>query len=321
MPENSENQQNNNIKNEKTQNIIQNNTNINKNLSKFPEHKRSNIRINPERVKELRKERKLTQKALGKRIGVSKQAISNWENTENIVYIREKNLEKLARSLTCTPDYLKDTVDNKFSYWEGNQVYHWLGMPLSLIPEIMCHLRFYFDEQLNYLSNFLHVFEILSLDQLELLIRITSAIAGSNIPSITSWCPLCDFNFFNRIFLRTKHRFNEIRETLDKEAKDYKTTIPDKIEDAFSYFDKAMKKNYDCLSCPLQNKEKFKKSLNHIQKSFDYFIDSLPTLFNTETNAKTRLDKLKLYKESFLDDLNKDLNADIESFFCILNPK
>ena len=58
------------------------------------------------RILQLRKELKLTQEDLGKRVGVSKATISLWEKNETKP--KGENLLKLARALACTPDYITD---------------------------------------------------------------------------------------------------------------------------------------------------------------------------------------------------------------------
>ena len=57
-----------------------------------------------ERISARRKELKLTQRALGKLIGVSATSLTYWERQE--VEPKNKHLAALARALDCSPDYL-----------------------------------------------------------------------------------------------------------------------------------------------------------------------------------------------------------------------
>ncbi|MDE6590932.1 MAG: helix-turn-helix domain-containing protein [Oscillospiraceae bacterium] len=57
-----------------------------------------------ETVRRLRQERGMKQEELGRRLGISKQSISNWEN-ENIMPSVEL-LERLADCFGVTTDYL-----------------------------------------------------------------------------------------------------------------------------------------------------------------------------------------------------------------------
>lgn len=57
-----------------------------------------------ERLRELREEKALSAKALGKAIGVSDAAVLNWEN--NINDIKGEYLIKLAIYFDVTTDYL-----------------------------------------------------------------------------------------------------------------------------------------------------------------------------------------------------------------------
>jgi SOS-response transcriptional repressor LexA len=57
-----------------------------------------------ERISARRKELKLTQRALGRLIGVSATSLTYWERQE--VEPKNKHLAALARALDCSPDYL-----------------------------------------------------------------------------------------------------------------------------------------------------------------------------------------------------------------------
>lgn len=198
MQENNNINQNNIDKNIKNQKDIQDNIkNADKNLSNHPKVK---IVLKPEILRELRKERNLTQKELGDRIEVSKQAVSNWENAGDFVYIRKKNLIKLARALACTPEYLQGKVNKKSSFYKKNELHHMLGMPLSSFSEVKECLKYYSNKRLDYLLEFLPLYAVLSYDQLNLLHHITLAIVSNDGFSITSNCPLRNYEFFKRIF-------------------------------------------------------------------------------------------------------------------------
>jgi transcriptional regulator with XRE-family HTH domain len=62
-----------------------------------------------ERLKELRIEKGLSAKALGKNIGVSDAAILNWENDVND--IKSEHLIKLAQYFNVSTDYLLGLED------------------------------------------------------------------------------------------------------------------------------------------------------------------------------------------------------------------
>ena len=57
-----------------------------------------------QRVRELRKELKLTQKALGKSVGVSSVSVTQWESDINLP--RGENLYALTKALKCEPSWL-----------------------------------------------------------------------------------------------------------------------------------------------------------------------------------------------------------------------
>lgn len=116
---------------------------------------------------------------------------------------------------------------------------------------------------------------------------------------------------FLKEFFRTNYRVNELEETLTKDAKNYKRTIPNEIKKISSYFEKDMKKNFESLECPLRNKERFKESLNGIKNSLTNLINSLSMFYN----SKSEYEILKLNQETFSELLNKAFNCDIDSFF------
>ena len=62
------------------------------------------------RIKELRKQRKITQEQLGKECGVSLSAVSLWELEKNDVPI--KHLKTLSRLFNCSIDYLLANDNN-----------------------------------------------------------------------------------------------------------------------------------------------------------------------------------------------------------------
>ncbi len=59
-----------------------------------------------QRIFDLRKQKQLSRDALGKRVGVSKTAIKNWEDDENVP--KHEYLDKLAYVFNCSIDYLVD---------------------------------------------------------------------------------------------------------------------------------------------------------------------------------------------------------------------
>lgn len=63
-----------------------------------------------QRIFNLRKEKQLSRDALGKRIGVSKTSIKNWEDDENIP--KHEYLDKLAHVFDRSIDYLVDGKSN-----------------------------------------------------------------------------------------------------------------------------------------------------------------------------------------------------------------
>ncbi len=65
-----------------------------------------------ERIKQLRTERNLTQVDLAKRLSVSKQAVSNWEN-DNIQPSIEM-LIRIADYFSVSTDYLLGLDDKKY---------------------------------------------------------------------------------------------------------------------------------------------------------------------------------------------------------------
>lgn len=67
------------------------------------------MKIFAERLKDLRKEKSLSLKELGKAIGVSDIAISRWENQLRIPNI--ENLKQLAIFFGVTTDYLLGLED------------------------------------------------------------------------------------------------------------------------------------------------------------------------------------------------------------------
>lgn len=62
-----------------------------------------------DKLSELRTEKGLSSKALGKAIGVSDAAIIRWENNQND--IKAEQLVKLARFFSVTTDYLLGLED------------------------------------------------------------------------------------------------------------------------------------------------------------------------------------------------------------------
>jgi transcriptional regulator with XRE-family HTH domain len=57
----------------------------------------------------------LTQEELGQQVGVSKQAVNNWENDRRLP--RANDIVALCRVLGCTSDYLLEMVDSPNERW------------------------------------------------------------------------------------------------------------------------------------------------------------------------------------------------------------
>lgn len=281
--------------------------------SQYP--KKTNKRISPlilsERLKQLRKENHLTQKALAKQIGVTTQAVSHWESGKGFVPIRNKHLEKLSSSLICTKDYLTGATDIKNAQLEGDEIIRISGMSKDYISEIRKRLPFYSYAQREFLHEFLYLFETLSPTQLELLKRFVVAIASSSIPSITSWHPLFDSNSFHKIFIRTKHQIDEIKNDLLDYCESLKKDVPETIKRALNNLDDSFEKDYQSLSKPLLSEKQFMNSLKNLTTTMNYFIESLRDFYYTEN-------ELKFQQELFSSNLNKALNNDIHSLFHLL---
>ena len=62
-------------------------------------------------VRKQRRAMNLNQEELGKRLGLSKQTVSNWEN--NNVLPSVETLVKLARLFHCSTDYLLGLTENR----------------------------------------------------------------------------------------------------------------------------------------------------------------------------------------------------------------
>lgn len=65
-----------------------------------------------DQIKSLRLAHNLSQVDLGKRLAVSKQTVSNWENN-NIMPSVDK-LKEIARFFSCSTDYLLEMNENVF---------------------------------------------------------------------------------------------------------------------------------------------------------------------------------------------------------------
>lgn len=70
-----------------------------------------NTQLMGERIRARRKELKIRQASLGKMVGVSNVAISQWERSETEP--GGENLLSLAKALQCSPDYLLKGVDSQ----------------------------------------------------------------------------------------------------------------------------------------------------------------------------------------------------------------
>lgn len=88
-----------------------------------------NTQLMGERIRARRKELKIRQAALGKMVGVSNVAISQWERSETEP--NGENLLALARALQCSPDFLlKGDLSNT------NVAYHGRHDPRGSYPLI-----------------------------------------------------------------------------------------------------------------------------------------------------------------------------------------
>lgn len=70
------------------------------------------VRIQGERLRELREHRGWSQEQLASLVGVSQGTISHWEKSEG--RLRTANLVALARLLGCSIDYLLGLSDRRF---------------------------------------------------------------------------------------------------------------------------------------------------------------------------------------------------------------
>ena len=72
------------------------------------------------RLKELRKEKKLTQKELAEEIGISKRTLAYWENGES--QIKPEKAEKLANFFGVSIAHLLGYEDNDFEKANQNRL-------------------------------------------------------------------------------------------------------------------------------------------------------------------------------------------------------
>ena len=68
------------------------------------------------RLKELRKKNKTTQKELANLLGVSEMTISRWENSES-VSLKHDKVQSLAEYFGVTVDYLLGYEELKTKHW------------------------------------------------------------------------------------------------------------------------------------------------------------------------------------------------------------
>lgn len=277
-----------------------------KNLStSYQSHPKSKPKTTllPKRLKDLRIERKLSQSKLAQKVGVTKQSISGWERSNPLAFILKDNLEKLARALTCTPDFLQGKTEKTNLYiTDDGKIEGIIGMPLSLRPLINERISLYSDEQLNFLYEFLFSFETYTSSQLELFQRISSVIAATIVPKLTAYHPLCSSDSFQKIFHKTKKAIAKIQEDLNQPGSSAR------IKQSLDDLNASILLDYNSLSYCLQSKEHFKKSLRHITNGFKLFIDSLSELDLSKEN-------LDIMQEAYFELLNKSLDDDISSLF------
>ena len=78
-----------------------------------------------ERLMKLRKEKKLTQEALGEMLSLTKFSISMYENNKNMP--TEEKLIQIAKIFNVSIDYLVGLVDEPYSYLRNEE--HILRIP------------------------------------------------------------------------------------------------------------------------------------------------------------------------------------------------
>lgn len=88
-----------------------------------------NMKTMGERIRARRKEMKIRQDALGKMVGVSNAAISQWERSETEP--KGDNLLALAKALNCSPNYLHNGDSSQY-----NVAYHGLNKQKGSYPLI-----------------------------------------------------------------------------------------------------------------------------------------------------------------------------------------
>lgn len=99
-----------------------------------------------QRIKDLRLQRRLSQKALAKSVGVSSTAISQWEREENEP--RGKHLSKLSKALGTTVEYLTVAVKPPVQELADNSC-----VLVSFYPEVNASGGYgacNYDERTNY---------------------------------------------------------------------------------------------------------------------------------------------------------------------------
>ncbi len=86
-----------------------------------------------ERVKELRKTKKLTTEKFGNSLGVSRAAISNIENGNRSV--TDQMFTSICREYNVNPDWLRSGKGEMFSENEEEYLFRWVGRVLKDKPE------------------------------------------------------------------------------------------------------------------------------------------------------------------------------------------
>jgi transcriptional regulator with XRE-family HTH domain len=104
----------------------------------------------PQRLKELRKSRKLSQEALGKEVGIDRTSISHYENSdENEQRIpRLDTLQKLADFFDVTYDYLLGRTDDPAVVKEHRSPYGLSASEPPSYPAEIEHFLLTLPEQL-----------------------------------------------------------------------------------------------------------------------------------------------------------------------------
>lgn len=198
------------------------------------------------RLKELRKEKKLTQKELADKINVSKITVLRWENGER--QIKPDKAEKLADFFGVSVGYLLGYTENSVIY-DDEQIFENDGIVLTTSKKR-------FEE--NYRNNFLKDFSRFLLDKnlflsnneiidiIQLLFSL-SANHGENLKAKT----------FQDIFINKNHKYHKQLE------KEYSFIFGDEF--ARDDTEQAL---HDYILDETKTKEKSKKLLETLKNAY-----------------------------------------------------